>query len=121
MKQVRRVNEEGIIEEEYHDRESIEQAIAQQNITHFRQAFSSKAYKDKIYNKLKYDQIRDKILREELEVNECDNSNVHSFLISLKKQGVEDQNETSSEISELEWKSVVKKAKKEKRFFYFFK
>ena len=35
LKQVRRVNEEGIIEEEYHNRESIEQAIAQQNIIHF--------------------------------------------------------------------------------------
>ena len=106
------MNEEGIIEEEYHDRESIKQAIAQQNITHFWQAFSSKAYKDKIYNKLKYDQIRDKILRGELEVDEYDDSDIHSFLTLLKRQGVEDQNEMSSKISELEWESVVKKAKK---------
>ena len=56
------MNEQGEIEEEYQDRVKIEQAIAQHNINHFRQAFSSKAYKDKIYNRLKYDNIRDKIL-----------------------------------------------------------
>ena len=37
---------------EYSDREAIENAIVKQNVKHFRQAFSSKAYKDKIYKKL---------------------------------------------------------------------
>ena len=56
---------------------------------HFRQAFSSKAYRDKIYKKLQCDEIRNKILRGELEVDQCDDTDVHSFLSLLKKQSGE--------------------------------
>ena len=56
---------------------------------HFRQAFSSKAYRDKIYKKLQYDEIRNKILQGELEVDQYDDTDMHSFLLLLKKQSGE--------------------------------
>ena len=49
LKRVRILNEHEEIETELQDRELIERAIAKYNIKHFRQVFSSKAYKDKIY------------------------------------------------------------------------
>ena len=112
LKQVREVDEQGRVVKEYSDREEIEDAIVKQNLQHFRQAFSSKAYKDKIYNKLQCDDIRDKILTGELEIDECDDSDVYKFLILLKRQNEEDQLEMSSEISEAEWERVVRKSKK---------
>ena len=47
---------------------------------HFRQAFESKAYKDRIYNQLKINEIRDKTLNGELELEECNDEDVHSML-----------------------------------------
>ena len=85
LKQIRKENDKGDITEEFYDRDSIENAIAQYNKLHFRQAFSSKAYRDKIYKKLKYDEIRERILCGELEVKECDDNNVYSFLTLLKR------------------------------------
>ena len=91
LKQVRKVNEEGEILQEFYDRESIEHAIAEQNLQHFRQAFSSKAYKDKIYEKLQCNDIRNKILKGELEIDQCDDADMHKFLSLLKKQSEENQ------------------------------
>ena len=47
LKQVRKVKENGEVEEMFQDRKSIEQAMAKWNVSHFRQAFESKAYEDK--------------------------------------------------------------------------
>ena len=76
--------------------------IATQNVKHFRQAFESKAYRDKIYEKIKCDEVRDRILSGELEIEECDDIDVYSFLQLLKKQGEENEGTNSSEISEIE-------------------
>ena len=60
---------------------------------------------------MKHDNIRDKILRGELSTEECDDNDVHSFLVLLKQRGEEIQNGGSEDISELEWERVVKRAK----------
>jgi len=112
LKRVYIVNKAGEIEEELQERQSIEQAIANHNIGHFCQAFSSKAYKDKIYAQLKCDQIRDKILNGSLKVEECDNEDLYSFLTLLKRRGEVRSSEIGDEISELEWEQVVTKSKR---------
>jgi len=84
LKRVRIMNDNGEIIKEVQDRESIEQEIVEYNVKHFHQAFASKAYKDKVYNKLNIDDIRDRILKGELEVEECDDEDVYSFLTLLK-------------------------------------
>jgi len=102
LKRVRIINENGEIIKEVQDRESIEQEIVEYNIKHFRQAFASKAYKDKVYNKLNIDDIRDRILKGELEVEECDDEDVYSFLTLLKQPQGRNHTAELEEISELE-------------------
>jgi len=102
LKQVRKVKEDGEVLEIFQDRKSIEQAIAQHNIGHFRQAFTSKAYKDKIYNKLQQNNIRDKILSRELDILECDDNDMYEFLVLLKKRESNSQSNELIDISELE-------------------
>ena len=72
----------------------------------------SKAYKDKIYNKLQQNDIRDKILSRELDISECDDNVVHEFLALLKKRESDSQSNELIDISELEWETIVKKAKR---------
>ena len=116
LKRVQIVNKNREVEKELQDRDSIEKAIAEHNKQHFKQAYSSKAYKDRIYNGLQCDNIRDKILRGELEIEDCDDRDVYSFLTLLKNHRGEEQSENSSEISEMEWERVVKKAKRKSVF-----
>ena len=52
---------------------------------HFQQAHKTNAYNDKIYNKLERSNIRDRILKEELRRNKCDNQSVYKFLKLLKQ------------------------------------
>ena len=112
LKRVRIMNDNGEIIKEVQDRESIEQEIVEYNVKHFRQAFASKAYKDKVYNKLNIDDIRDRILKGELEVEECDDEDVYSFLTLLKQPQGRNHTAELEEISELEWESVVTKVKR---------
>ena len=51
-------------------------------------------------------------MRGELEIEDCDDRDVHSFLALLKNHRGEKQSENSSEISEIEWERVVKEAKR---------
>ena len=67
-------------------RERIKNAIIEYNTSHFLYAYESKACKDKIYEKLKYDAIRDKVLRGEIEESDCDDIRVYEFLKLLKSQ-----------------------------------
>ena len=60
-------NDEGQIVETYISRTDIEQAIIAHNINHFQQAHNTKVYQDRIYDQLKEDNIRDKILKGELQ------------------------------------------------------
>ena len=79
---------------------------------HFRQGFDSKAYKDRIYKKLQIDQIRDKILQGELDISECDDNDVYSFLKLLKRQYRDSECSIPMEISKEKWEKVVRKAKR---------
>jgi len=110
LTKVRTVDNNGNVAQEMQDRESIEEAIATYNKEHFRQAYSSKAYKDRIYHKLKLDQVRDKILQGEIEVEACDYEDVHDFLKLLKNQNA--VNKQWEEISISEWERVVKNSKR---------
>ena len=54
------------------------------NLNHFKQAHQSIAYKDRIYNKLKENEVRDKILSERLSQEEYSNEDLYDFLKLLK-------------------------------------
>ena len=87
LKKVKVVNENNEVVKEYYDRASIEREIAAYNKKHFRQAYSSKAFKDKIYTQLKCDEVRDKILNGAIKREDCDDQDVYDFLKLLKKPG----------------------------------
>ena len=78
------VNENDEVIKECYDRASIEREIAQHNKKHFRQAYSSKAFQDKIYTQLKCDEVRDKILNGAIKREDCDDQDVYDFLKLLK-------------------------------------
>ena len=72
LKQIKIINENNEIVKECQDRKNIEIEIAKYNKKHFRQAYSSKPFKDKIYPQLKCDEIQDRILNKILRREECD-------------------------------------------------
>jgi len=94
------------------DRNKIEKEIMKHNQNHFKQAFDSKAYIDRIYDKLKHDEVREKIIKGELNENECDYKEVYAFLELLKRGSSSAIRINTEEISEVEWKKVVTKAKR---------
>jgi len=110
LKKVRVVNENGNVNQEIQDKASIEIAITEYNKGHFRQAYSSKAYKDKIYHRLKIDYIREKILKGELDIDDCDYEDVHNSLRLLKNYDA--INQEWEEITISEWEKVVNKSKR---------
>jgi hypothetical protein len=112
LRAVREVGQDGTVIQEYQDRESIENAIARYNKDHFRQAYSSKAYKDKIYKKLCHDSVRNKILNGELEVEDCDDVDVYDMLKLLKRTNQNSHEDNWRDINELEWETVVRKSKR---------
>ena len=85
LKRIKLANENNKVIKECQDRTNIEAEIARYNKKHFRQSYSSKAFKDRIYSQLKYNEVRDKILNGTLQRNECDNQDVYDFLKLLKK------------------------------------
>jgi len=68
-------------------------------------------YKDKIYPKLVKDSIRDKILGEKLQSNDCNNNNVYQFL-SLLQQTQPKDTINYKPITTDERRYAVKRAKK---------
>ena len=112
LKRVKVVNEANGFVNEFHDRKSIEEEIAKYNKKHFRKAYSSQAFKDKLYSKLQIEQIRDKILKGTLTRAECDNEDVYQFILLLRRPGgFESGSNKMRDILEEEWTKVVKKAK----------
>ena len=65
-------------------KEEIEKEIMNYNLNHFKQAHQLIVYRGKIYNKLKQNDVRDKILSRRLTREECDNEDVFEFLNLLK-------------------------------------
>ena len=83
------MNKNNKVEKECQDRILIEREIVIYNKKYFRKAYTSNAFKDKIYTQLKCDQIRDKILKGTLEREECDNKDVYDFLVLLKTRRIQ--------------------------------
>ena len=122
LKRVKVVNRNNKVIRECQDKQSIEYKIVQYNKKYFRKAYSSNAFKDKIYMQLKLDQIRDKILKGKLKRVSCDNDDVFEFLTLLKKLGGYEQNSNGmDDITDEEWIRVVKKAKKKSASLIFSK
>jgi len=63
----------------------IEKAVVIQNKKHFRQAYESKVYKDKIYKHLLDNKVRDRILNRILQPEECTNKDVYDLLSLLTR------------------------------------
>ena len=112
LKKIRIENNEGGIEREIYDRKEMENKIITYNRDHFRQAFETIAYTDKIYTKLEDEEIRHKILSGDLDLEECSYKDVYDFLKLLAKPNHQDGN-SYEEITTEEWIEVVKKAKKQ--------
>ena len=66
-------------------REDIEEKIKDHNTRHFKKAHNSIAFKDRIYNQLKHNTVRDKILNGSLQREDCDDERVYCFLKLLKQ------------------------------------
>ena len=96
-------------------KEKIEQAIIQHNTNHYSQALDTPTHKDKIYNKLQEDRIRDAILDGTLDINECDQMEVCQFLSLLKQPPHlrKQENRKYQEVTREHWIKEVKSAKKQ--------
>lgn len=66
-------------------RKVIERTIIDHNENYFKKAKMSRAHNDEINENLKYETIRDKILRGELTLDDCDDENVCEFLNLVAK------------------------------------
>ena len=84
MKRLHKVDNNQKIIETYVDRDSIEKALRMYNTQHFKQAHQSITYKDKIYEKLERDEIRDKVLNGNIRKEDCDDERMYQFLKLLK-------------------------------------
>ena len=84
IKRVHVVNEASQITKIYVDRESVEKNIINYNKKYLTKANQSEAYLDRIYHRLKNDEIRDRILQGQVSREECDSDKVHKFLKILK-------------------------------------
>ena len=69
-------------------------------------------YNDRIYKQLSNNKIRDKILIEKLERDDCKNEEVFRFLNLLKKSNETPDNLEFEPINIEEWKDIVKSSKK---------
>ena len=69
----------------YADKEQIEKAIFDHNTCYCKTAYKTEIFKDKIYNKLRNDKVRNSTLDGNLDPNECGNKNMCKFLKLLKQ------------------------------------
>ena len=67
------------------ERSKIEKELLNYNVLHLIQAHYTIAYKDKVYNALRDDKVRERILKGEIQREDCDNNNMHYFLKLLKQ------------------------------------
>jgi len=112
LKRIHECNDENVIVKSYTDRQSIEEKIIDFNTKHFMQAHQSIAFKDRIYEKLKRDNVRDKVLKGELEEQECDDARVFEFLKLLKQQNNTERQSIELKVTMENWTKTVKQSKK---------
>ena len=92
-------------------RNEIERTIIENNEKHLKKAQSSKVYYDKVYKNLACEMIRDKILRNEFETNDCDDANVFDFLKLVAKKTVKEVT-MFTPMTCGEWEKVVRRSKR---------
>ena len=111
IKRLHTVDEENKIIKTCVNREQIEEEIITYNEQHLKQAHSSIMYQDKIYKRLRENEIRDKILDGRLRRQDCDDDRVYEFLKLLKVPAGQ-RTRRIKEITEGDWERVVKRSKK---------
>ena len=77
-------NDDGVLKTMV-DRTSIETEIIKYNKNFFEEPIKTKVYKDRIYERLNHQSIRNKILAGTLRNSECDDPDLYEFLKLLKK------------------------------------
>ena len=82
------------------------------NRENFQQAYQTKVYNDKIYNELKEDRVRNRILKGQLRREDCDDEDVFEFLSLLKQLENWEQKNEFQLISEEEQVESMKRAEK---------
>ena len=110
IKRLHVVDNNECIQETYVNRDRIEKEISKFNENHFKKAHNTIAYKDKIYEKLREDHTRNKIIRGTLSRNECDDDRVYDFLKLLKVP--RHRRHQHKEMTCEDWIKVVKRSKK---------
>ena len=112
LKRTHESNEENVIVKTYVDRKSIESKLIEHNKNHFKQAHQSIAFKDKTYKKLKDDDVRNRVLKGEIEESECDDKRMYKFLKLLKTQRRRHVSRSEEGVTVKIWRKVVKQSKK---------
>ena len=105
IKRIHEVDDNNRIISTHVDRESIENKLIEYNEAHFTKAHNIIVYRNKIYDKLREDHVRDKILAGNLNREECDDERMYQFLKLLKKP---ETRQNHKEITTVDWERVVK-------------
>ena len=74
-----------------------------------------KVYKDKIYNRLQNNDIRDRILKGRLDLNEYSNTDVYEFLMLLQQNNAIRNERNYKPITKEEWRHIIIKVKRQSR------
>jgi len=85
IKRLHEVDEDNTIISTHVDRESIENKLIEHNEMHFTKAHNTIAYRDKIYKKLRDNDVRNRILEGKLNREECDDERMYEFLKLLQR------------------------------------
>jgi hypothetical protein len=107
---VYKLNNSGNIAETYVNKQEIERELSCYNKQHYQKAFSALICNDKIYNEIKNDSTRNKIINGGIIREECDSDEVYEFLKLLQNPALTDRH--FEPITKEEWTKVVKAAKK---------
>ena len=112
IKRLYQVNQNNKIVETYVEWSKIEKELLNYNALYFIQAHYAKAYKDKVHNTLRDNKVRERILKGEIQREDCDNDNMYYFLKLLKQPKGICQNTTCGDITTEQWMKVAKKSKR---------
>ena len=84
------------------------------NKKHFQKAHEIRIFKDKIYNKLRDNTIRERIIKGQLKREECDNKEVFKFLklLKLPRELYNLRNNSFTPITVVDWINEVTRVKK---------
>ena len=103
-----------------HNKDKIGKKLMEYNKNHFSKAKDSKVCKDKIHESLTNDNVRDKMLRGDLNRDDCAENCVRKFLCLVKRR-VTTQIDNSKEVTEKEFRKLVKQSKRRSTYSMFSK